>query len=74
MFEIICVITFVWIFFKVLKLFFKIAWGITKIIAMILFIAAIPSLIACIFVASGIALLIPVAMIGAALGLLKACL
>jgi len=74
MFEILCVIAFVWIFFKVLKLFFKIAWGITKIIAMILFIAAIPSLIACVLMASGIALLIPIGLVGLAFGLLKACI
>lgn len=74
MFEILCVIAFAWIFFKVLKLFFKIAWGITKIIAMILFITAIPSLLACVFMASGIALLIPVGLVGLAFGILRACM
>ena len=73
MLKIASVILFCWIFFKVLKLVFKAAWGVTKIIASILFGIAVPMLIGCLIFAGGLVLLVPVALLGIAFGLLKAC-
>ena len=66
-------IAFFWIFFKALGLAFRVAWGTTKIIASLLFGLAVPLLLACVFFASGIALLLPLALVGIAFGLLKTC-
>ncbi len=72
-FEIAITVLFIWLFFKALKLTFKITWGITKIIAVVLFVIALPALICCLLFASGAILLIPLAIIGAAFGLVKWC-
>lgn len=74
MFEIFVLIAFCWIFFGAIRLAFKVAWGLAKVIAVILFILALPSLVSCLLYAGGIILLIPVAMVGLAWGILKACL
>lgn len=74
MFEIITLLLFCWIFVGAIKLAFKVAWGLAKVVAVILFIMSLPSLIGCLLYASGIILLVPVALIGLAWGLLKACL
>ena len=73
MFELLVLIAFVWLFIKAIGLAFKVTWGLAKVVAVILFALALPSLIGCFLVASGIALLIPVALVGAAFGILKAC-
>ena len=74
MFELFVLILFCWIFFGALKLMFKIAWGLAKVLAVVLLVLALPSLIGCLLYASGIILLLPVVLIGAAWGLLKACI
>lgn len=74
MFELLVIVLFCWIFFGVIKLTFKVAWGLAKVAAVILFILALPSLIGCLLYASGIILLMPVVLIGLAWGILKACL
>ncbi len=71
-FEIAITLLFIWLFLKALKLSFKITWGIAKIIAVILFVIALPALVACLFFAGGAVLLLPLALIGAAFGLIKA--
>ena len=72
MLEILTVILFCWIFFKALGLTFRVAWGTTKIIASLLFTVAVPMLVICLLFAGGIALLLPLALMGLAFGLLKA--
>ncbi len=72
-FEIAITVLFIWLFFKALKLTFKITWGITKIIAIVLFVIALPALIVCLLFAGGVILLLPLALIGAAFGLVKCC-
>ena len=74
MLEIILVIGFCWLFFKALGLAFRVAWGTTKIVASILFAIAVPLLIACLLFAGGLVLMLPLALIGIAFGLLKACI
>lgn len=74
MFELSVLVLFCWIFFGSIRLMFKVAWGLAKILAVILFVMALPSLIGCLLYASGIILLLPVALIGLAWGILKACI
>lgn len=70
--EILAVLLFCWLFFKTMKLAFRVAWGTAKIIASVLFALAVPALVLCLLFAGGIALLLPLAMVGMAFGLLKA--
>ena len=71
MLEVLLTVLFCWLLFKAVGLAFKVAWGTTKIIASILFAAAVPLLMVCLV--GGIVLIVPVALIGAAFGLLKKC-
>lgn len=73
MFELLVLIAFVWLFVKAIGLAFKVTWGLAKVVAVILFALALPTLIGCFLLAGGVTLLIPVALVGAACGILKAC-
>ena len=73
MFELLILVLFCWIFFGAIKLLFKVAWGLAKVLAVVLFILALPSLIGCLLYASGVILLLPVFLITVAWGILKAC-
>ena len=74
MFEILVVIAFLWLLFKAFGLVFKLAWSAAKIIAAILMVLAMPLLVLFMIFVGGVALLIPVAMIGIAVGILKVCI
>lgn len=73
MLELLIVIVFCWLFFKAIGLAFRVAWGAAKIIASLLFALAVPMLVLCLVFAGGLILLVPVALIAVAFGLLKAC-
>lgn len=73
MFELLVLVLFCWIFFESIRLMFKIAWGLAKILAVILLVLALPSLIGCLLFASGAILLVPIALVFIAWGLLKTC-
>lgn len=73
MFELLVLILFVWLFVKAIGLTFRVTWGLAKIVALILFALAVPALFVCILVIGGAAILIPVALVAAAFGILKAC-
>ena len=73
MFELLVLILFCGLFVKTIGLAFRVTWGLAKVVAVILFVLALPTLIGCFLVAGGILLLIPVALIGSAWGVLKAC-
>lgn len=73
MMELLAVILFCWLFFKAVGLAFRMAWGAAKIVASLLFTVAVPLLILCLVFAGGIFLLLPLALIGIAFGVLKAC-
>lgn len=73
MLDFLLVILFCWLFFKAVGLMFRVAWGTAKILASVLFMIAVPLLILCLVFAGGIFLLLPLALIGIAFGLLKAC-
>ena len=70
-FEVAVTLLFIWLFFKAIKLTFKITWGITKILAVILFVISLPALICCLIFAGGAVLLLPLALIGVAFGLVR---
>ena len=72
MFELLVLILFGWLFVKTIGLAFRVTWGLAKVVAVILFVLALPTLIGCFLVAGGILLLIPVALIGLAWGVLRA--
>ena len=71
MMELIVLVLFCWLFFKVLGLAFRAAWSVTKILAWLLFVLAVPLLIGCMIFAGGLLLLIPVGMVALAGMLLK---
>ena len=73
MFELLVLILFGWIFWGALRLAFHVTWGFAKIAASILFVLALPVLIVCLLFAGGMVLLLPVALIALAWGILKAC-
>ena len=74
MFEILIIIVFLWLLITCIGLAFKLTWGIAKIIATILMVLALPILIICLLFVGGLALLIPIAMIGIAVGIVKGCI
>lgn len=73
MFELLVLILFGWIFFGAVRMAFQVTWGIAKIVASILFALALPVLIVCLLFAGGLVLLLPVALIALAWGVLKMC-
>ena len=70
-FDILVTVAFIWLFIKVIKVFFKITWGVAKIVAGILLVLALPALVLCLIFASGAVLLVPLAIVAGALGLVK---
>jgi len=74
MMELILLALFFWLFWKALELTFRVAWGAAKIAASLLFALAVPLLVLCMIFAGGFLLLLPVAMVAIAVGLLKAAL
>ena len=74
MFELLTIAIFIWLLVKTIGLSFKLTWGIAKIVASILIGLAFPALMVCLVFVGGIALLVPIAMIAIAAGILKACL
>ena len=73
MFELLVLIAFVWLLVKALGLVFKLTWGAAKVTASILMVIAMPVLVLCLVFAGGLVLLLPVAIIAIAVGVLKAC-
>lgn len=72
MFELLVVVLFAWLFFKSIGLAFRLTWSVAKVIATVLFALAVPVLIGCVALAGGLVLLLPLAMVAAAFGILKA--
>ena len=73
MLELLTIILFCWLSVKLLGLFFRIAWGMAKFIASVLFVIALPMLVLCLMFAGGMLLLIPLGLLALAFGILKAC-
>jgi len=74
MFELLTIVVFVWLLIKTIGLAFKLTWGMAKIVASILMVLALPLLIVCLLFVGGAILIIPVAMIGIAAGIMKSCI
>ena len=74
MMDVLVVIVFCWLFFKAVGLAFRMAWGTAKILASVLFAIAVPLLILCLIFAGGLFLLLPLALMGIAFGLVRACI
>ena len=74
MFELLTIIVFVWLLIKAIGLAFKLTWGMAKIVASILMVLALPLLIVCLLFVGGAILIVPVAMIGIAAGIMKSCI
>ena len=72
MMDILLIVIVCWLFFKALGLVFRLAWGITKILVGLLVTVAAITLVGGVLFAGGLVLLIPIALAGIALGLLKA--
>lgn len=73
MLDILLTVLFICLFFWTIKLLFKLTWGVSKIIAFILLIISLPTLIGILLVAGGLVLLIPVALLIGAIGIVKLC-
>ena len=74
MLEILIIVLFCWLSFKLLGLFFRMAWGIAKLIATLLFLVALPLLVLCLIFAGGMLILVPLGLLALAFGILKACI
>lgn len=74
MFELLTIVVFVWLLIKTIGLAFKLTWGMAKIVASILLVLALPLLIVCLLFVGGAILIVPVAMIGIAEGIMKSCI
>lgn len=73
MFELITIAVFVCLMAKSIGLALRLTWGMAKVIAAILMVLAVPVLILCLIFLSGIALIVPLALVGIAVGILKTC-
>lgn len=73
MFELLTLILFLWLMVKGIGLAFRLTWGAAKIAATVLMGLALPLLIVCLLFAGGFLLLLPLGLIGIAVGILKAC-
>lgn len=71
MIEILLTVIFIALFVWTAKLLFKISWGIAKILATILLVLALPVLVICLLLAGGAALLIPIGIVAAVVGIIK---
>lgn len=73
MFEILIIIFFAWLLFHGVRLALKLTWGLAKIFSGFLMVLALPLLVVCLIFTGGLILLLPVAMVGLAIGILKLC-
>ena len=71
MLDILLTVLFISLFIWTIKLMFKLTWSVAKIVAVILMIIALPTLIGGLMVAGGLILLIPVALLIGAIGIIK---
>ena len=73
MLELLVLILFVWLFAGAVRLTFRVTWGLAKCAAIILFVLALPTMAGCLLMASGLVLLLPLALVGSAFCILKSC-
>lgn len=73
MLELLVLCVFIWLLVRVVGLALKLTWGAAKVAAGILTALALPLLVVCLVFAGGVLLLLPVAMLGLAAGILRSC-
>ena len=73
MFELLTLVLCAWLYVKVIGLTLRMTWGIAKITVSLLIGLALPVLFVSLIFIGGIALLVPIAMIAIAAGIVKAC-
>lgn len=73
MLELLFLFVFVWLLIKAIGLALKLTWGVAKVIASILMALALPLLVVCLVFVGGVALFVPIAVIGLAVGILRSC-
>ena len=71
MLEVMGVLLFLWLLWKLFGLMFRLTWGAVKVIAILLLAAALPILAAGLLCAGGVMLLIPSGLLLLILALLK---
>ena len=64
---------FGWLFFKGVGLAFRVTWCAAKVVATLLFVIALPLLVVFAILGSLLPLLLPLALVAAAFGILKNC-
>jgi len=74
MFNIIITVVFIWLMIKAIGFALKLTWGAARIVASILMVIALPVLILFLLFAGSVLLLIPLAMVGIAAGVLRSCI
>ncbi len=73
MFTLFVIFVFGWLFVKSVGLAFHVTWGLAKIAATLLFVIALPLLVVFAILGSLLPLLLPLALVAAAFGILKNC-
>lgn len=73
LFSLLMIVLFGWLFFKSLGVFFRLTWGLAKIVGTLLMVLALPVLGLCLLFAGGVMLLIPVAIMAVTFAVLNAC-
>lgn len=71
MFTLLVIFAFIWLFVKSVGLAFHLTWGLAKIAATLLFVVALPLLVVFAVVGSLLPLLLPLALVAVAFGILK---
>lgn len=64
-------LVFGWLFFKGMGLAFRVTWCAAKVVATLLFVIALPLLVVLAVVGGLLSLLVPLALVAAAFGILK---
>ena len=74
MFQILILALSLWLAFKVFGLALRLTWGAAKVVGLLRSAVALPLLIGCLLFAGGLLLLLPVLLLGAAAGIMRAVL
>lgn len=74
MFELLVLIAFGGLLWRAVGFALRLTWGAAKIAAGILMVLALPLMVLCVLFAGGLVLLLPVALVAAAVGILRSCI
>ena len=73
MFKLLVLMLFLWMFTGAVRLALRVTWGLAKMAAVILSVLALPALVGCLLMASGVILLLPLIPVGVACMILSSC-